>query len=54
MKAVLRMLSAWHRFLFRISFETGCKSSLHTVIFNLADSAVHPAARRGQAAAGIS
>jgi hypothetical protein len=52
MKAVLRISSAWRRFFFCISFETGCKPSLHTVIFNLADSAVRPAVRRGQAAAG--
>jgi hypothetical protein len=54
MKAVLRMLSAWHRFFFRISFEAGCKTRLRTVIFHPADSAVRFATRRAQVADGIS
>lgn len=41
MKAVQRMISAWHRFFFstfvRMFVLFGCKSSLHTVILNCAE-----------------
>jgi hypothetical protein len=49
MKAVQRMTSAWHRFLF-CDIDTGCIPSMHAVAFDSAESGRQPAAQ-GHAAA---